>query len=259
MTDRKPSSGGAFAHDFDTALRFLTTIPLPWPAPTSGRGLAGAVPSFPLVGAIIGLVLVASGWIAGLFWPPLVQAVLVVVAWGILTGGLHLDGVSDTFDAVMSWRPRERKLAIMKDSHIGAMGTLALVAVLLLKVAFLADAGASWWPAVLLAPMLGRWAMIAAIVWFPLARTEGLGSSVHGQVNRGTLSGISVVVAVTVVAIAGLGGIVAFLLVGSGAYLLGRWWTRDLGGLTGDTYGALCEATEVMALAAITAAARFAL
>lgn len=243
----------------DIATRFLTIIPLPWPAATQRDGIARALPFFPLVGAMIGVVLLGIGAVAGLFWPPLAQAALIVVAWGILTGGLHLDGVSDTFDAVMSWRPRERKLEILKDSRIGAMGALALVAVLLLKVTLLASAGAIWWCAVLSTPILGRWAMIYAIAHFPLARADGLGSSVQGRLRTVHLVVVSSAVALAVAAVAGVAGLCGFLLVGIGAQILGLWWTRDLGGLTGDTYGAICELTEVVALATLTAVARFAL
>src|SRR5690606_32540241 len=96
----------------DTALRFLTCVPLPWPALAPSAGIAGALPYFPLVGALIGLALITVGWLAGLLWPPFASAALMVVAWGALSGGLHLDGLSDTADGVLSWRPRERKLEI---------------------------------------------------------------------------------------------------------------------------------------------------
>ncbi len=240
----------------DVALRFLTTFPFPWRGQVTGQGIGGALPYFPLVGGVIGITLVGVGRVAALFWSPLVQAALIVVAWGIVTGGLHLDGLSDTFDAVMSWRPRERKLEIMKDSRIGVMGALALSSILLLKLSLLADAGPNWWRATLVAPILGRWAMIYAITRFPAARTEGLGSSVQGRLRLAHLAGISAVVALPVIGIAGVSGICGFLLAGTGAHILGRWWTHELGGLTGDTYGAICEIIEVIALAAVTAMIR---
>lgn len=256
MSKQDSESEGSFPGYLDTAIRFLTTFPLPWRGRTIDRGIAGALPYFPIVGGIIGVVLVGLGWVASLFWSPLVQAALIVVAWGILTGGLHLDGLSDTFDAVMSWRPRERKLEIMKDSRIGVMGALALSGILLLKLALLADPGPTWWRATLAAPIVGRWAMIYAIARFPAARTDGLGSSVHGQLSPACLIGISVAVALATLGIAGARGVCGFLLVGIGTHMLGRWWTRELGGLTGDTYGAVCEIMEVTTLAAIIAAVR---
>jgi adenosylcobinamide-GDP ribazoletransferase len=243
---------------FGEALRFLTIIPQPWLPPMSERSAVVAIPWFPAAGLLIGALLLPVGWLGGLFWGPLVQAALIVVAWGAITGGLHLDGLSDSFDAVMSWRPRERKLEIMKDSRIGAMGAIALVAVLLLKVVFLAGAGPIWWQAALLAPVLGRWADCYGIFWFPAAAEGGLGRSFHDQVRRPDFVFATATALIAALAIAGPRGLIAMLLVWGATQLLARWWTRDLGGLTGDTYGALCELGEVVALAALTAATIYA-
>lgn len=251
----QPATPGPLA-SLDTALRFLTSVPLPWPPLAPTAGIAGALPYFPLVGALIGLALLAVGWLAGVFWPPLASAALLVIAWGTLSGGLHLDGLSDTADGVMSWRPREHKLEIMRDSRIGVMGALALIGALLLKLAFLAGAGANWWRAALLAPILGRWAMIYAIARFPAARADGLGSSVQGRLPLAHLLLAGTLVFIAAAAVAGPNGLAACLLAALGAHLLGRWWTHELGGLTGDTYGACCELVEVIALAALTAEVR---
>jgi adenosylcobinamide-GDP ribazoletransferase len=239
---------------FGEALRFLTIIPQPWLPPMNERSMVAAIPFFPAAGLLIGALLLPVGWLGDLFWGELARAALIVTAWGILTGGLHLDGLSDTFDAVMSWRPRERKLEIMKDSRIGAMGALALVAVLLLKTAFVASAGADWWRAVLIAPVLGRWADCFGIYFFPAAREGGLGRDFNAQVRRRDFVIATLFTGVVCVAVAGWTGLIAGLLVLAVAYVLARWWTRDLGGLTGDTYGALNEIGEVVALAVLAAA-----
>ncbi|NJN16440.1 MAG: adenosylcobinamide-GDP ribazoletransferase [Oscillochloris sp.] len=244
----------ATLHGFGEALRFLTIIPQPWLPPMSEWGMVRAIPFFPAAGLIIGALLLPIGWLGGALWGELVRAVLLVTAWGIITGGLHLDGLSDTFDAVMSWRPRERKLEIMKDSRIGAMGSLALVAVLLLKVAFLTSAGDLWWQAILLAPLLGRWSDCYGIYFYPPAREGGLGRSFHDQVQRRDFWFASALTLTAAILIAGLSGLAALLLCWSVAWLLARWWVRDLGGLTGDTYGALCEIGEVVVLATLTVA-----
>jgi adenosylcobinamide-GDP ribazoletransferase len=238
------------------AMRFLTIIPQPWLPPMGEASMVAAIPWFPAAGAIIGALLLPAGWLGDLGWGAMARAALLVAAWGVVTGGLHLDGLSDTFDAVMSWRPRERKLEIMKDSRIGAMGAMALVAVLLLKFTFLAGAGPGWWQAMLVAPALGRWANCYGIFWFPAAREGGLGRSFNAQVRQADFWWASIFAIVFVSIVAGPAGLVAALLVWAAAHLLIRWWVRDLGGLTGDTYGALCEIGEVVALAAITWAPR---
>jgi len=235
------------------ALRFLTILPMPGMPPMSEESTARAIPLFPLAGALIGALLAGLGLAASALWEPGVRSVILVVAWAIITAGLHLDGLSDTFDAVLSWRSRERKLEIMKDSRIGAMGAIALIAALALKVTWLGAAGDGWLRAVWLAPVLGRWADLYGIFWFPPARAGGLGRDVQSQVRRsdfvfGTLTTVALAAA-----IAGVRGVVAVALVWVAAHLLARWWTRDLGGLTGDTYGALCEIAEIVALATLAA------
>jgi adenosylcobinamide-GDP ribazoletransferase len=236
-----PNAWGPLA-PLGEAIRFLTVVPVPGLPPMSETTIARAIPLFPVVGLLIGGLLATTGALAGLLWGEAVRAVLIVVVWGIVTGGLHLDGLSDTFDAVMSWRPRERKLEIMKDSRIGAMGALALAAVL-----------AAWLGAALLAPVLGRWADTYGIIAFPAAREGGLGRGFQAQIRRNDVLLASATALVLALAVAGLRGLVALLLVWLAAWLLARWWVRDLGGLTGDTYGALCEIGEVVALAALTA------
>jgi adenosylcobinamide-GDP ribazoletransferase len=235
------------------AIQFLTLLPVPGMPVNQQIGLAHALLAFPIVGGLIGLLLSGVWLFAGLWWPGLPQAALVVVAWALITGGLHLDGLSDTFDGVMSWRPREQKLAIMKDSRIGAMGTLAIAAILLLKTAFVGQINTAW-PILLAAPILGRWAMILAICHFPPATATGMGATVQQEAPRWLPLAALLLTAGCVGVAAGLAGWLAMLLVVGLVLVIGRWWAATLGGLTGDTYGALCELAEVLALAALLAA-----
>ena len=254
------------------AIRFLTVVPLPGlPATVSDdyeRTIAHSVAWFPLVGLLIGSITCALGLLATFFWPgsAFVRAVLIVVVSSALTAGLHLDGLSDTADGTMSWRPRERMLEIMKDSRIGAMGAIALVAIFLLKVGFLAAAGQHWWMATLLAPMLGRWADIFGIFFYPAAREGGLGRSFNSMVRPhdfviGTLFVIGAAVLISLVdgflfesfLKAYARCMIALALVCLASVYLARKWVQQLGGLTGDTYGALNEVGETVALAAMSA------
>ncbi len=247
------------------AIRFLTLIPLPFMQPMSmdnyERNIARAMGWFPLTGLLIGAIAAAVGALSGLFWGEWPRAAFIVIALGVVTSGLHLDGVSDTFDAVMSWRPRERKLEIMKDSRIGAMGAMALVAVMLLKVIFLGTAGAAWLPAVLIAPVIGRWADLYGIFFFPAAAEGGLGRTFkdHTRTRDFVLATVQMLLIVGAVGYLSAGihgllrGVIAIAAVFLAAHVLFTRWTRELGGLTGDTYGAVCEIGEVVALAAWTA------
>jgi adenosylcobinamide-GDP ribazoletransferase len=234
------------------ALRFLTILPVPGLPPTPEGGIGRAIACFPMAGAVVGALLAGVGLAAGALWGAGVRTVVLVVAWGAITAGLHLDGLSDTFDAVVSWRSRERKLEIMRDSHIGVMGALALIAVLALKVAWLGAAGEGWLRAAWLAPVLGRWADLYGLFWFPAARAGGLGHGFQAQVGQPGFVFGTITAVVLAALLGGARGLVALLLVWGITQLLGRWWTRDLGGLTGDTYGALCEIGEVIVLAVLS-------
>jgi adenosylcobinamide-GDP ribazoletransferase len=234
------------------ALRFLTIVPIGGLPPFSEGAIGRAIPLFPLAGALIGALLAGLGRLSGALWDDWARAAIIVVGWGVITAGLHLDGLSDTFDAVLSWRPRERKLEIMRDSRIGAMGAIALAAVLLLKLAFIHSAGLAWLPAVALAPVLGRWADTYGIFWFPPAREGGLGRDFQSQVGWRGFALASAITLALALALGGARGLIALALVWIVAQALGMWWTRDLGGLTGDTYGALCEIAEVVVLAVMS-------
>lgn len=238
------------------ALRFLTAAPIPGLPPVKEANIVRAMAAFPLAGLLIGVFGAGVGWVAGWLWGPELQAVTVVVAWIVATWGLHLDGLADSADALFSWRPRERKLEIMKDSRVGTMGALALIAGVLLKVGALYSLGPLWWVGALLAPMWGRWADIYGIFWFPAASEGGMGRSFHDRVRRRDFilaSAFALLIgAVLFFPWGALVGVV--ILVGS--HLLARWMVAALGGLTGDTYGALSEVGEVVALLTLAALAR---
>lgn len=251
------------------AIRFLTLIPIPFLLPKDQsdyeRNIAGAMRWFPVVGALIGAIAAGAAWLAGLFFDRWVQAIIAAIVMAVVTSGLHLDGLSDTFDAVMSWRTRERKLEIMKDSRIGAMGALALIAVLALKIALLAteDAPTPIWLALAFAPAIGRWVDLYGIFFFPAATEGGLGANyrkhtrpsdfVFATLTLLTLIGAAYALTSDVFVVARM-LVAAALTFAVAAWIFTRW-TRSLGGLTGDTYGAICEIGEVVAIAALVAAA----
>ncbi|MBL4890077.1 MAG: adenosylcobinamide-GDP ribazoletransferase, partial [Candidatus Lindowbacteria bacterium] len=109
--------------NFRSALTFLTVLPFPKTnAKPSSDTLGNTLKYYPLVGLILGLILAGTGMALLLFVPPMLTALIITVLWALLTGGLHLDGVSDTCDGLFSSRTPERSLEIMKDSHIGTMG-----------------------------------------------------------------------------------------------------------------------------------------
>ena len=201
---------------------------------------------FPLVGLVLGVVTAGLGYVAVGVTPPLVAAVIVVAALAALTGGLHLDGVSDLFDGLGGGRgERERTLAIMRDSRIGAHGATALILVLLGKVVAVAALLESRnFSALLAVPVLARWAVTPQLVLFPYARSEGLGSGFKQEAGWVQLA-IATALVLALVAALGWGAARQSLVALGVALALGGWLRIRLGGLTGDVYGAtieLCEA-----------------
>lgn len=234
------------------ALQFLTCIPFSLrfePRPTDwGRSAL----AYPLIGLLIGLLLAGLQRLVG-HADPLLQAALLAITWTLITGGLHLDGLADSADAWVGGRgDRERTLAIMKDPRSGPAGVSAIALALLLKFAALAAlAKAGTWPALLLAPLLGRSALLALLLTTPYVRPGGLGSALSAHLPR-TAAGLVLLLALAAALFfdARQGG---FALAGAAiAWLaLRQMMMHRLGGMTGDTMGAAVELTEVAALVAV--------
>ena len=263
------------------AAGFLTRVPIATGA-VSAKDLGRAVTWFPAVGAALGAVLVGTHHLlAGRLSPGLVAVAIVAVHAG-LTGGLHLDGVADVFDALGGGRGRrDRMLAIMRDSRIGAHGAVAVVLLLVAKilaVVQLVDQG-SWqgaghgagldavwghgpgdvWShrldalwghgpgaiwALYAAPVAARWAVVPIVIGFPYARPDGLGKPFHGHAGPAQLAGAT---AIAAIAVGWLGARAISPAIGAAlaALAIALWLRRHLGGLTGDVYGAAIEAAEL--------------
>lgn len=232
------------------ALSHLSRLPVP-DIPFKGESLGRSTAFFPLVGLVFGVILAAFWWLAGWLFPPPVIAAMIVVGLVVLTGGIHLDGFMDSVDGLFSGRSRERKLEIMRDSRVGAFGVLALACLFLLKFTLLLGLpGDVLLNMLLLVPVLSRWGMVYAIFTFPYARPEGLGKLYASYTGKREL----LLATLTAVAVAGftLGPVGLWLMALSGALtlLLGKAVAVELGGLTGDIYGAINEVLEVMLLLA---------
>jgi adenosylcobinamide-GDP ribazoletransferase len=229
------------------AIRFLTILPVPGRWGTGTDDLAGSVPCFPLVGLLLGGMAGAVAWGLPLVAPPPVAALLVVLALAVFSGCLHLDGLSDTADGLLSSRPRDEMLEIMKDSHVGVMGVIALVAVLLLKFAALSSIPAGdWWPVVFLMPLAGRAAIVVHVALLPCARPDGL-AAIFFRRRQGLAAvwAAAILAAVAWVLLEGRGLAVWCASIGV-ALLLAGYFYRKIGGATGDTLGAVCELVETI-------------
>ncbi|WP_151732943.1 adenosylcobinamide-GDP ribazoletransferase [Paenibacillus tengchongensis] len=254
--------------DAAAAFQFLSRFPVKGGGDFSRELLQRSVSYYPLVGAAIGasaaLCAAAGGWLLP-DWP---AAVITLIVWVYLTGGLHLDGWMDSADALFSYRTRERMLEIMKDSRVGAMGVLACVLLLLLKASLLSaiigGGRLAELPLLLLPPVWSRWFMVRAMARYPHARgNEGLAAGFAGlppRQERRTLvcaALLSLAAAAAPLAFGANNGRWPLLLAAACLAPLAAWAcgtaaarrvSARLGGLTGDIYGALNEGLEAALL-----------
>lgn len=255
------------------ALQFLTRLPVPaWVAREgwSPDWLNRCVRHFPLVGAAVGATGAAVALAAVALWPPWVAAALSVAATVWLTAAFHEDGLADTADALLGAAPRDKALAIMKDSRIGTYGAAALVLSLLLRVLLLAELLRDSPPlaaAVCVAAHAGgRAAAVALMAALPYggdedqAKAKPLARAVRvGDAVVALLLGAAFL-AVPALVLPGPGQGSRVLAAACGLALLvlvlRRWLQRRLGGYTGDTLGAceqLGEITVALAFVAVLA------
>jgi adenosylcobinamide-GDP ribazoletransferase len=250
MTNPNPPSTGLFTPftDFLVAMQFLTVIPPVIKRLFTPQEMGRSVAYYPLVGLVIGGVLVGAGQLFALFLPPMLCAALLLAVWVLCSGALHVDGFLDSLDGLLGGFTPESRLTILRDEHKGAFAVAG--GILLFLVKFTAIVSLAGWrmPALLLAPMLGRWAISSAIVAFPYARPEGLGKVMKD--NAGWLQAVLATAFMLLVAwiaagFYGLAVCVVIALVG----LMVVWFTlKRIPGLTGDIYGALCELVETATL-----------
>ena len=238
---------------FQLALAFLTVLPVGSPRHPDKRELAGAFLWFPVIGLLIGGVLIGAHQAAALLFPPSVVGAVVVVAWIGITGALHLDGLGDVCDGLYAGRTPEERLRIMKDPHVGAMAVVGITGLILMKFALVSSlTAATVSPALALAPCLGRYGMAALGTLLPYARTEGgVGAAFVQYARMGPLLGAT---ASTLLACGWLGGATGWVIVVPALLalaLLGLGFRQTLKGVTGDALGAAGELLEVVVLGAV--------
>lgn len=245
---RRKSSG------LGTAFAFLTIIPIAR-SETEPRSVSfdRAAAFFPVVGAVLGFVGIFCVWAAQGSLQPLPLAVLCVAILAIASGGLHLDGLADTFDAIGGARgDGTRALEILRDPRCGAHGAAALVFVIMLKIAVVAQVIESGALEILVvSPAASRAAVVPLLAWFAPARKEGLGAALRTATDR---RDVAVSACFAVVFVFSTGAITAGRMGPEFAGLAAAYATslglaglasRRLGGLTGDVDGASVELAEV--------------
>lgn len=236
--------------DFFLALSFLTALPVSFRRIMSEQEMGHSTRWFPAVGAVIGFI---SATVFALFHcvaSTSVTASMALIVWMALTRGLHLDGLADTFDGLGGGASRERALEIMKDSRIGTFGALAIGAILMIKFAALSSLTVEYFRWVLITPVLARWGVVLAIFFFPPARKDGSGRIFVSSCRSLELSISSFFTLALSVALLGWVGLAIMGMLGLVSLALGTAISGRLNGLTGDSYGCICEIVEALALLA---------
>ena len=245
---------GTLLTDVTDCIGFFTRLPVA-SAGAADRAFAPALWAAPIAGLAValagGLVLALSSAV-GL--PSTVSALLVVAATMALTGALHEDGLSDTFDGLFGGFTRERRLEIMKDSRIGAFGASTLVFSIGLRAAALAAIGVSWEAlyGLVAAHMASRALLPAMLHAAPPARSDGLAASV-GTVDRNTALAALALGAAPLLLLGPLALILTAAALAAVFVLIDRTARDRIGGHTGDILGALQQAAEIIVLCAAAA------
>ena len=235
--------------DFITCLEFLTRVRFSKRTDWRDEDFSRSVPYFPLVGLVIGSLLAAVNY--GLFYietPLFLRVTLLLLAEIIITGGLMYDGFMDTADGVFSARSRERMLEIMKDSHVGSNAVLAIIILLLLKIAaYLELSGETLTWVLLTMSVATRTFIVVFIVNFPYARKEGIGH-MFTKYAKPFYTYIAFAVCAGIIAACGLQYLAVAGICFTVTLIIAQYLKTQLGGLTGDTYGALTECGNVIYL-----------
>lgn len=239
--------------------RFMTRLPLGFEPEFDSDKLGKSMKFFPIVGIVIGVInfLFFILFAKTLVYSPLVMVVFLLIVEVILTGGLHLDGLADTFDGIFSYRSKQKMLDIMKDSRLGTNGGLVLILYFFLKTSLLYEldttVGLPSGVVLLLVPAMARLNSVVNCASAPYARATGMGKTFVDHTN-----GMSVIISTIITVI--FSAIVCYLfkipylvlliipvLMFLG-FVFAKLMTRKIGGITGDTLGAIVEISEIIAI-----------
>jgi adenosylcobinamide-GDP ribazoletransferase len=239
---------------FLIAVQFLTIIPLPFPVRCEERDLGRSMAFFPLAGLTLGGLLVGANFLLVRCLPWQVADLLLIILMTAVTGALHLDGLADVCDGLAARGGRDRFLAVMKDSHIGAVGVVGLVLGLLLKyTALLHIPPEIKREALLLFPAIARFSQVQMTVGSHRARSDGLGSLFVGGAGALQLIVAGLVTLAAAFLLLGVKGGYCLLVAWFFTWGLQGWFHRRLGGVTGDVIGCVNELNEILCLLLLVA------
>lgn len=231
------------------ALQFLTRIPVNIPAEFTQKTMAKSTFFFPFVGLLVGA-LSGLTYHVLLFVNKEVAALGGVIALIFITGGLHMDGLSDTGDGFFSSREKETVLKIMKDSRIGTFGVIAIVLDILSKYVLILNTGMQVLPCLMLSCANARLSTVMLMSFTKPARADGLGAMFASSNTKKYFCLGSVLYIVSGILFFGWKYMLPLAATLLSSLLIARKSYKTIGGLTGDVYGANIEISEVVSLLA---------
>ncbi len=243
-----------YINGFILNLQFLTRIPVPVKVDYSNRAFTAGSVFAPVIGLLIGLISVGTYLLVSMMDLRPLAVLLALTAEITITGGLHLDGLADTFDGIFSYRDKERALAIMKDSRLGTSGAIGLILVLMMKYIMLMSLPDKYLVVCLaVMPVLSRMTVSWSAGLSPYARKgeKGLAAGLverTGPIEIVISTTLAIIISVLLLRLAAvpLVMIVIAFTLGMIIYVKAR-----LGGITGDVIGAVIELSEVMFLLSV--------
>ena len=241
---------------FILMVQFLTRIPVPINLKVDTEDFTEGIKYFPIIGIIIGVALFLVGKLVVLKFSFLTSAAISVIAYLYITGGLHMDGLADSADGLFSGRDRDRILEIMKDSRIGSNGALMMVSVILLKIFLLNELELNMAVALLVLPVFSKFNVVFSCKVSKYAREDGMGNFFIGKVSNFNFlfALMSIFIIIWVINYKLIYILPIEILI---TYILTKYVTNIIGGMTGDTIGALSEVSDVISLFLINGFANY--
>lgn len=232
---------------FILMVRFFTRIPIKTTDSSKDMNFSKGLPYFSLVGLIIGIFNLLIFYIFSFLGVSLLSAVFWLLANTFITGALHIDGLADTCDGLLSYRDKEAMLEIMKDSRIGTNGVIAIFMDFLLRLSIILSlSGGSVPYVILVSPILGK-TVLMLLIWFtPYARKNGgIGGMFYEDISRisvflGALSGVFMIILLS-----SSNACIVLILCFVTMFLYRKFIINKIGGMTGDTLGAANELAEI--------------
>lgn len=232
------------------SLQFLTILPVQRHHELPAQEIGRTVRYFPIVGLIIGLIVAIGAKVFGGLMEGAAADALTLALWVLITGALHLDGLADASDGLYAGKQSDEVLRIMRDSHTGVMGVVAVALVLLLKLAGLLSLPASGrFLALAILPVMGRWSMVQLMGSAQYVRAEGIGRDFADHIQTTDVRAAALITFILSLACLGWSlGIVVFVLGWAFTWVAELYLARRVGGITGDCLGAVGEVMEVFTL-----------